>query len=141
MEATIQGSLLRERFMATAGAFLGISAALMAAIGLYCVMSHLVTRRTLEIGIRTALGADAWNVLLMLLRDPMTVVMVGVIIGIPASLGLNRYLQFLLFGLAPEDVSTIVGATLLLTVVSTVASLLPAVHEARLEPVEALRTV
>ena len=94
-----------------------------------------------EIGIRTALGADAWNVLLMLLRDPMTVVMVGVIIGIPASLGLNRYLQFLLFGLAPEDVSTIVGATLLLTVVSTVASLLPAVHEARLEPVEALRTV
>jgi len=86
MEDNLNRKLLQERFVATIGGFFGMVALLLAAIGLYGVMSEVVTRRTREIGIRMALGAESAKVLWMILRNAMTMVLIGAIIGIPAIL-------------------------------------------------------
>jgi len=139
MEDDLDGSLLQERFVATIGGFFGIVALLLAAIGLYGVTSEAVTKRTREIGIRMALGAEASRVLGMVLRDAMVMVLVGAIIGIPVILGLTRYVEFLLFGVKAHDPITLVGAALLLLAVTALAGFLPAVRATRVQPMQALR--
>jgi ABC-type antimicrobial peptide transport system permease subunit len=101
-------------------------------------MSYSVARRTNEIGIRMALGAQRGDVLRLVMRESMTLVAVGVGIGLAAAIAASRLVTTLLFGLAATDVSTIVAATIVLIVVSALAGYLPARRAARVDPLVAL---
>jgi ABC-type antimicrobial peptide transport system permease subunit len=125
--------------VATLGGFFGVVALLLAALGIYGVMSQAVTRRNREIGIRMALGAEPGNVLWMMLRESLAMLGIGAAIGLPAALALTRYTESLLFGVKPQDPVTIAGAVLLLLVVTTLAGFLPAQRATRVQPMEALR--
>jgi predicted permease len=139
MQDNLDRNLLQERFVATVGGFFGLVALLLAAIGLYGVLSEAVTRRTREIGIRMALGAEAATVLWMVLRDAMAMVVIGATVGVPVTLGLTRYAESLLFGVKAQDPATLAGAALLLLAVTALAGFLPALRATRVQPMQALR--
>jgi putative ABC transport system permease protein len=132
-------SLLRERLMATLSGIFGGLAALIATIGLYGVMSYMVARRRNEIGIRMALGADRGEVVRMVMREACLLLGAGVVVGLVAAVAAARTASTLLFGLSPGDPSTLLMAAAGLGVVAMLASYLPALRAARLEPTEALR--
>ena len=139
LEDNLDRELLQQRFVATLGGFFGVVALLLAAVGIYGVMSQAVTRRTREIGIRMALGAEPGNVLWMMLRESLAMLGIGAAIGLPAALTLTRYTESLLFGVKPQDPVTIAGAVLLLLMVTTLAGFLPAQRATRVQPMEALK--
>ena len=139
MEDNLNRELVQERFVATLGGFFGLIALLLAAIGLYGVMSQAVTRRTREIGIRMALGADAPIVLWMVLRDALFMVLAGAALGIPAVLILTRYTESMLFGVKAQDPATLAMAALLLLAITMIAGLLPARRATMVHPMTALR--
>jgi ABC-type antimicrobial peptide transport system permease subunit len=114
-------------------------ALLVASIGLFGLMSYNVTRRTTEIGIRMALGAQQQSVLTMVLRESLILVVIGVVIGVGAAVGGGRFIASLLFGLEPTDVWTVAMAVVLMTAVSAFAGYLPARRASRLDPMVALR--
>jgi len=117
-----------------------VLAMLLAAIGLYGLLSYVVSRRTREIGVRMALGADQPTVLRMVLRDGVRLTLIGVVAGAIASVAAARALGHLLYGVGPTDPLTFAAVGLLLVVVATIASYLPAARATRVDPVEALRT-
>jgi predicted permease len=129
----------QERVFAQAYALFGGLAMLLAAIGLFGLMSYSVARRTNEIGIRMALGAQRQDVLSLVLRESMTLVVVGVIIGVAAALGANQLIKTLLFGLAGTDAMSIGSAVALMILVSAFAGFLPARRASRVDPMVALR--
>ncbi|HYL75083.1 MAG TPA: ABC transporter permease [Bryobacteraceae bacterium] len=138
-EQQIAQSLATERmFAALVSAFGGV-AALLAAIGLYGVMAYAVTRRTFEIGIRLALGADRASVLWMVLRQSLWMVAAGLLIGIPSALALTGLVRSSLFGIAPTDPVSFAAAALVMAVVGAVAAWLPARRAAHVDPMIALR--
>jgi predicted permease len=139
MEDNLNRNLMQERFVATLGGFFGLVALLLAAIGLYGVMSQAVTTRTREIGIRMALGAQAKKVLWLILRDALVMVFVGTAIGISAALVLTRYTESLLYGVKPIDPATLLLTGILLLALTTLAGFLPARRATRVEPMRALR--
>ena len=102
-------------------------------------MSYNVTRRTTEIGIRMALGAERQNVLQMVMRESLILVAIGVAIGIAAALGAGRVVESLLFGLTPRDATTSAAAIAVMVGVSVLAGYLPARRASRLDPMAALR--
>ena len=118
---------------------LGTLALMLAVIGLYGVMAWLVVQRTREIGIRMALGAQAHNVLVLVLAQGMKLVLVGLVIGIPVSLAVARLLSSLLVGLTTMDAFTIAVVTALLVGVTLLACYLPARRATRVDPLETLR--
>ena len=118
---------------------LGVLALMLAVIGLYGVMAWLVVQRTREIGIRMALGAQAHNVLALVLKQGMKLVLIGAIIGIPLSLAAARVLSSLLTGLTTADALTIAVVTALLVGVTLLACYLPARRATRVDPLETLR--
>jgi macrolide transport system ATP-binding/permease protein len=118
---------------------LGVLALMLAVIGLYGVMAWLVVQRTREIGIRMALGAQARNVLALVLRQGMKLVLIGAVIGIPASLALARVLSSMVVGLTTSDAVTIGFVTALLLGVTLLACYLPARRATRVDPLETLR--
>jgi ABC-type antimicrobial peptide transport system permease subunit len=135
----VDQSLLKERLIATLSLFFGLLALLLACIGLYGVMSYDVARRTHEIGIRMALGANANRVVRLVLRETLGWVALGVGLGLSAALATTRWLESLLFGLKPHDPLTIGLAALVLLSVATVAGYLPARRASRIDPLKALR--
>ena len=139
LEAQLDESLSQQRLVATLSSGFGFLAVLLAAIGLYGVMSYAVTRRTNEIGIRMALGAEGGEVIWMVLREALLLVGIGVAIGVPVALALAGSIASLLFGLKPTDPWTISAAAAVLFAVAAVASYLPARRAARVDPMEALR--
>jgi predicted permease len=118
---------------------LGILALMLAVIGLYGVMAWSVVQRTREIGIRMALGAQAHNVLVLVLKQGMKLVLIGLVIGIPASLAVARLLSSMLVGLTTSDAFTIAVVTALLIGVTLLACYLPARRATRVDPLETLR--
>ena len=118
---------------------LGTLALMLAIIGLYGVMAWTVVQRTREIGIRMALGAQPHNVLALVLKQGMKLVVIGAVIGIPASLGVARLLSSLLVGLTTSDALTIGLVTALLMGVTVLACYLPARRATRVDPLETLR--
>jgi macrolide transport system ATP-binding/permease protein len=118
---------------------LGVLALMLAVIGLYGVMAWLVVQRTREIGIRMALGAQAHNVLALVLRQGMKLVLIGALIGIPAALAATQVLSSLLTGLTTADALTIAVVTALLVLVTLLACYLPARRATRVDPLETLR--
>jgi ABC-type antimicrobial peptide transport system permease subunit len=112
---------------------------LLACIGLYGVLSYAVARRTNEIGIRMALGAQSGNVLWMVLREALLLVGAGVFIGLIAAVFCTRMAEKMLFGLKPNDPLTLVAAMVLLLMIATLAAFLPARKASRVDPMVALR--
>jgi len=139
LPSMVRNSLMRERLMATLSGFFGALAALIATIGLYGVMSYMVARRRNEIGIRIALGADRRAVVRMVMREAGMLLVGGVVVGTALAIVAARAASTLLFGLHPGDPATLAMAAAGLGAVAMLASYLPALRAARLEPTEALR--
>ncbi|MCM3901974.1 MAG: FtsX-like permease family protein, partial [Pyrinomonadaceae bacterium] len=135
----LAGRLDQEKLIAELVSFFGLLALLLACIGLYGVMAHGVVRRTKEIGIRMALGAERRSIIWMVLRETLVLILVGVAVGVPAAIGAGRLISSQLFGLGAADPLTLAAATLLLTVVAVLAGLLPARKASRVNPLIALR--
>ncbi len=132
-------SLRTERLVASLSAVFGVLATLLAVIGLYGVMAYTVARRTREIGIRIALGAEQGNVVWLSMQEVLLLVGAGILIGVPLALGLSRFIKSQLFGMAPHDPLTLISATLTLAVVACLAGFLPALRASRVHPTQALR--
>jgi len=131
--------LTQERLLAQLCGFFGALALLLASVGLYGVLSYSIARRTNEIGIRMALGAQRRTVLGMVLRETVVVVAVGIAIGVPVAFGLTRLVSSKLYGLKSTDPLTITLATLILAAVAMLAGYLPARRASRVDPLIALR--
>jgi ABC-type antimicrobial peptide transport system permease subunit len=123
---------------AQAYSLFGGLALLLASIGLFGVMSYNVSRRTNEIGIRMALGAQRQDVLQLVMRESMILVVVGVVAGLVVALAAGRFVETLLFGLAATDVMTMVLAIGVMALVSAFAGYLPARRASRVDPMVAL---
>lgn len=115
------------------------AAVLLAAVGIYGVIAYLVGQRTHEIGIRMALGAQRLDLVGMVVRQGLVMVVPGVALGLFGSYALTRYLQSLLYEVAPTDLLTFGGVTLLVILVSVLAGYVPARRSARVDPLVALR--
>jgi ABC-type antimicrobial peptide transport system permease subunit len=135
----IEGRVEQERLFALAYSLFGGLALLLACIGLFGLMSYNVSRRTSEIGIRIALGAQRRGVVGMVLRESMIMVGVGVVLGLVAAVAASRLLTAILFGLSPTDVGTMAAAIALMIGVSLAAGYLPARRASRVDPMVALR--
>jgi predicted permease len=135
----INDSVSQERLIAMLSSFFGFFALLLASLGLYGVMAYAVTRRTREIGIRMALGAQTGSVLWLVLRETLLLALVGIAIGLPAALMATRLAEGLLFNLSPTDPLTISLATVVLMFIAMLAGYLPARRAARVDPMVALR--
>jgi predicted permease len=131
--------LSQDRIFAALSAIFGALALLLAAIGLYGVRTYAVARRMSEIGIRMALGADDAAITSMILRETAWLAVFGITIGLAAASGLTKYIQSMLYGIAPRDLSTFAAAALLLTGVAALAGYLPARRAAQVDPTVALR--
>jgi predicted permease len=135
----LKDSLMRERLMATLSGAFGVLAGLLATLGLYGVIAYMVARRRNEIGIRIALGADRARVIRLVLREAGLLVVGGLVVGACLALWAGKAAGTLLFGLKPNDPSTIAAAMALLVCVALMASYVPARRAARLDPMQALR--
>jgi predicted permease len=138
MTDVVNQSLVQERFTAQVASFFSLFALLLACIGLYGVMSYAVTKRTNEIGIRMALGAQAHEVRWMVMREVLMLVVLGAGIGLALALATTRLVSSLLFGLTSTDPLTLALATLLLLAVAALAGYLPARRASRVDPLVAL---
>ncbi len=139
MEDQIGVSLSSEHIMAELVSAFGLAAALLAAIGLYGVMAYTVARRTSEIGIRMALGANGRSVAWLVVRESVGMIAAGLGIGVPAALALGRLFRSMLFGVAPNDPWSFIAAVLLLAAAGAAAAYFPARRASRVDPMTALR--
>jgi putative ABC transport system permease protein len=139
MEERVARSVADRRFVMLVLTSFGGVALLLAAVGIYGVLSYSVARRTKEIGVRVALGARSSVVLGMIVSDSMRPVMWGALAGIAGALALSRVLRGLVYGVAVTDPLSFGSATVLLIVVALVASWIPARRASRVDPVIALR--
>jgi putative ABC transport system permease protein len=139
MEKVLAHSIALQRFLMTLmGVFAGL-ALVLAAVGIYGVLSYQIARRTHEIGIRMALGANPTDVLRLVLREGMFVVLAGVLAGVAAAFGLSRYLASVLYGVQPADPFTFTSVVFVLVAVALVACYIPARRATRVDPLVALR--
>jgi predicted permease len=139
LDEQLYSSLNTERLIARLVSFFGALALILACIGLYGVMAHGVARRTNEIGIRMALGARGGNIAMMILKETLYLVLAGLVIGVPAALIGAKLISAQLFGLKAADPLTLVGASVVLTIVALLAGYLPARRASRVNPLNALR--
>jgi predicted permease len=139
LDEQVARSITNQRLVAQLSAFFGLLAVFLSCIGIYGVMSYVVNKRTNEIGIRMALGARRSNMLWMMLREILTLVSIGVVIGLPVTLAGDRLVSKMLFGLRPSDPVTLVSATVILLIVAAIAGYLPARRASLMDPMVALR--
>jgi len=139
MEQNVAQSAAQPRFQTLLLSSFAAIALLLAAIGLYAVLSYMVVQRTHEIGLRMALGAQRGNVLKLILNRGMALALTGVILGIGASVLLTRFLGSLLYDIKPLDPLTFIAVAGILLAVSAIASVIPATRAASLDPMKTLR--
>jgi len=139
MQQVVAESIARERFAMMLFSIFAAGALLLAAIGIYGVLSYIVGQRTREVGIRMALGAQKGDVVRSVLRDGARMTLPGVGIGLAVALGLTRLMSAMLYGVQPTDVITFTSVAVLLCLVALVACYVPARRAARLDPMQALR--
>jgi ABC-type antimicrobial peptide transport system permease subunit len=139
MSELVDDSLQTDRFIEKLTTSFSLLALLLAAIGLYGLMAYSVVRRTRDIGIRLALGAEPRNVLWLVLRETLLLVVIGITIGVPLALGGTHLVRSMLFGLGFADPVAILFAATLLTIVAALAGFLPAWRASQVDPMVALR--
>jgi ABC-type antimicrobial peptide transport system permease subunit len=139
LDVQVKKTLRQDQLMATLSGLFGGLALLMACVGLYGVLAYAVVRRTTEIGIRMALGARRSGVLLLVLREVLVLVGIGLAVGVPASIALGQFAATLLYDLKPNDPWALSSAAALLLVVAAVAAWLPARRASSVDPLVALR--
>ena len=139
LESEIDESLTQERLVTWLSATFGLLATLLTALGLYGVLTFSVARRTREIGIRVALGAQRRDVFKLIMIRGMTLVAIGIVVGVAGSLALSKVIESLLFGVNAKSVAAMAGVSAGLLVVAFVACYLPARRATRVNPLEALR--
>jgi ABC-type antimicrobial peptide transport system permease subunit len=131
--------LFQERLVARLSGFFGLLALVLACVGLYGLLSYEVSRRTREIGIRMALGAQPGSVLKLVLRQGIVLAIVGAALGIGVALGVMRYLTSMLYDVHANDPLTMIAVAVLLTLVALAACYIPARRAMRVDPMVALR--
>jgi ABC-type antimicrobial peptide transport system permease subunit len=139
MDSLISDSVATRRFSMILLAVFAVLALLLASVGIYGVVSYVVGQRTNEIGIRMALGAHQWDILLLILGRGGKLVGLGVAIGLAAAFGLTRLMASLLYGIAATDPPTFAGVAVLLTLVALAACYIPARRAGKVDPMVALR--
>jgi len=139
LSAQVAATIVQERMMATLAAAFGVLALMLACIGLYGLLAYSVTRRTKEIGIRMALGAERSVVIAHVLKGAARLVLIGIGMGMPAALVASRWIESMLFGLKRTDPAAMAGAIVLLILAAQLAAYLPARRAARVDPLVALR--
>ena len=139
LDEQVARSITDQRLVAQLSATFGLLAVFLSCIGIYGVMSYVVTRRTNEIGIRMALGARRSNMLWMVVREILMLISIGVVIGVPVALAGDRLVSNMLFGLRSTDPVTLVSATVILLIVAAIAGYLPARRASLVDPMVALR--
>ena len=138
-EEQIDQNIYQERLIANLSSLFALLALIVACVGIYGLLSYQVTRRTQEIGIRLALGAQRSDVLRLVIRQGAVLAVLGALIGIAAALAVTRYLQSFLFGVKPSDPVTIVAVAFGLIAVALLASYIPARRAMKTDPMVALR--
>jgi ABC-type antimicrobial peptide transport system permease subunit len=133
-------SISGKRLFSRLAVFFGLLAGLLVATGLYGTLAYRVSHRTVEIGVRLAVGAQRGEVLRMVLRESLLLAGIGIGIGLPLAVGASRLLRAMLFGVTPNDVLTFAGAFLIVVVVAVSAAFFPARRAASTDPMQALRT-
>jgi ABC-type antimicrobial peptide transport system permease subunit len=136
----VSADFQQENMIATLTTLFGALGLVLSAVGLYGVLAYLVERRTSEIGVRMALGADRRSVMGMVLGGAFWQVGIGLVLGLPAAIGAGKLMASQLFGVEPWDPVMLMLATLLLGLAALVASVLPAWRAASVQPMVALRT-
>jgi predicted permease len=139
LENQLDQTLGTERLIATLSAAFGALATLLAALGLYGVMAFAVARRTKEIGLRMALGAQRGQVVWMVMREALLLLGIGLAIGVPAAFALSRLVASQLFSVSPADIGTALLALAILSLVAAGAGFLPARRASAIDPIRALR--
>ena len=139
MSEVVDRSLGMERMMATLGTFFAVCALLVTGIGLYGTLAYATSRRTAEIGIRMALGAQRSRVMTMIFRENAVIATIGCAAGLTAAILLSKLLASFLYETLPRDPLVFGGSVALLTIIACAASLLPALRAARVEPISAIR--
>lgn len=140
MDEVVSAAQARPRFLTLLLTLFASVALILASIGIYGVIAYSVAQRTRELGLRVALGAQAANVLTLVLRRAVLLIACGIVIGLAGALALTRFLSGLLFGVTATDPITFVTVALVLGAVAMVASYLPARHATKVDPMVALRT-
>lgn len=135
----LDDTLLTERLIALLSAGFGMLATLLAAIGLYGVMAFAVARRTKELGLRMALGAQPGSVIWLVMREVLLLLGIGLLVGVPVALGLGRLVASQLYGIKPSDPWIVAASMAVLIVVAAAAGLIPARRASRIDPILALR--
>jgi putative ABC transport system permease protein len=139
MEQVVSKSIARARFNTLLLAIFAVVALVLASVGLYGVMNYSATQRTHEVGIRMALGATRADIMRLVVGNGMLLTLIGIGIGIVASIGLTRVMQSFLFGVGATDAVTFIAVSALLIAVALVANYIPARKATRVNPVIALR--
>lgn len=140
MQDQINLSFDQKRAVANLSGLFGVVALLLAAVGLFGVTAYTVARRTSEIGIRMALGADKMNIVQLVLRGAFKMVVVGLVLGIPLAIGAGRLISSQLYGVAGWDPWSLLSAIAALGLCGFIAAVIPAARASGIEPINALRT-
>jgi ABC-type antimicrobial peptide transport system permease subunit len=140
MQQQVESDFDQQRAIAQLTGLFGILALILAAIGLYGVTAYTVARRTSEIGIRMALGADRTNIVQLVLRGAFTQVVIGLIVGIPVAIAAGRLMASKLYQVTSWDPIALIAAIAALATAAFIASIIPAQRAASIEPMKALRT-
>jgi predicted permease len=139
MEPLLARSVVTPKLYSATGAGFAAVAVVLAALGLFSVLSYSIASRTREFGIRIALGASGGRVVATVLREAVGTVLLGIVLGIAGAAYLSKFLESLLFGVTPRDPATLGGVAVLFLAVATLASYLPARRATQVDPIEALR--
>jgi putative ABC transport system permease protein len=139
MDAQIDDNVNTERMIALLASGFGVLAAILAAVGLYGVLAFSTAQRTREIGVRMALGASRMSVVKMVLVEVLWLAGIGIVVAIPVSIVLSRFMRSQLYGVSNYDPLTLMGVVLLVTLVAMTAALVPARRAAAIDPMKALR--
>jgi len=139
MEQIISDSLTERRFAMLLLIIFASTALVLAAVGIYGVMSYAVSRRTHELGVRIALGAPRREILRLVVREGVTLALAGTAVGLAAAFGLTRFMASLLYGVRPADPATLAAVSLLLSGIALFACYIPAWRATRVDPLVALR--
>ncbi|HTF69171.1 MAG TPA: FtsX-like permease family protein, partial [Edaphobacter sp.] len=139
IDEQVSRTITNQRLVAQLSAFFGFLAVFLSCIGIYGLMSYMVSRRTNEIGIRIAIGATRANVRWLVMREIVLLAAIGIAVGIPVTLAGSRVVANLLFGLRGTDTASLLGSVVALMLVSIMAGYLPARRAAQVDPMVALR--